>query len=85
MLSCAGSFVHFAMVKAIFSTERSRTDLFIEDHLHNYSQDYIYPKVNANPFNPCNKYRLVITFHYSDGIVVIHFKERIRLLIFTNS
>jgi len=34
MLSCAGSFVHFAMVKAIFSTERSRTDLFIEDHLH---------------------------------------------------
>jgi len=34
MLSSAGSFVHFAMVKAIFSTERSRTNQFIEDHLH---------------------------------------------------
>jgi len=32
-----------------------------------------------------NKYRWVITFHYSDGIMVIHFNERIRLLIFINA
>jgi len=32
-----------------------------------------------------NKYRQVITFHYLDCIMGIHFNERIRLLIFTNS
>ena len=54
MLSCACSFVHFPMVKAIFSTEKSRTDLLIEDHLHcstfhKYSQVHNVQTVNAKP------------------------------------
>jgi len=49
MLSCVGSFVHFAMVKAIFSTTKSRTTLADPGgaHHNNYSQIHNVQKINA--------------------------------------
>jgi len=81
MLSCAGSFVHVAMVKAIFSTEKSRTNLL---YLFNaicialpviIIQKFIMFKklMQIRPFpiafHLYYEYRRVISFHYSDGIM----------------